>query len=132
MAATAIREAGALSVVVSLGADGLLADTPAGRWYARPSAVVAGNATGAGDAVVAALAHGLVFGRPWPDRLRHAVALGAATVASPVAGEFISADYAAGLETTTVRELLPAPGPAPHQPQQHQPPQSTRQEREAR
>jgi tagatose 6-phosphate kinase len=126
MAAAANREAGGQSVVVSLGAGGLLADTPAGRWHASPSAVVTGNATGAGDAVVAALAHGLVSGRPWPDRLRHAVALGAATVASPVAGEFVWADYAAGLETATVRELPPASWPAPHQPE------STRQEQEAR
>jgi 1-phosphofructokinase family hexose kinase len=132
MAAAAIREAGGRSVVVSLGADGLLADTPAGRWHARPSAVVTGNATGAGDAVVAALAHGLVFGRPWPDRLRHAVALGAATVASPVAGEFVPADYAAGLETATVRELPLAAWRAPHQTQQHHQPQSTCQDQEAR
>ena len=125
MAAAAIREAGGQSVVVSLGADGLLADTPAGRWHARPPVVVAGNATGAGDAVVAALAHGLVSRHPWPDRLRHAVALGAATVASPVAGEFIAADYAAGMETATVRELPSASWPAPQQPG------STRQEQEA-
>ena len=56
-----------------------------------------GNATGAGDAVTAALAHGLVLGRPWEDRLRHAAALGAASVAAPVAGEFSQADYAAAL-----------------------------------
>jgi tagatose 6-phosphate kinase len=131
MAAAAIREAGVHSVVVSLGADGLLADTPAGRWHARPPAVVAGNATGAGDAVVAALAHSLVSRRSWPDRLRHAVALGAATVASPVAGEFVPADYAAGLETATVRELPPAPPPASCRTQPHQP-QPAGQEQEAR
>ncbi len=131
MAAAAIREAGIQSVVVSLGADGLLADTPAGRWHARPAAVVAGNPTGAGDAVVAALAHGQVSGHPWPGRLRHAVALGAAAVASPVAGEFVAADYSAALETATVRELIPAPSPASDQPEPHQPP-SAAQEQEAR
>jgi len=117
MAAAAVREAGAQSVVVSLGPEGLLAVTGDGCWHARPQAVVTGNATGAGDAVVAALAHGLVFGRPWPGRLRHAVALGAATVASPVAGEFVSADYAAGMETAAVLEIPAAPGSTPHQPQ---------------
>ena len=115
MAAAAIREAGAQSVVVSLGPDGLLAVTGDGCWHARPTAVVTGNATGAGDAVVAALAHGLVSGRMWPGRLRHAVVLGAATVASPVAGEFVAADYAAGLETATVRQLSPAAWPVPRQ-----------------
>jgi 1-phosphofructokinase family hexose kinase len=131
MAAAAVRESGVESVVVSLGADGLLADTPAGRWHARPAAVVAGNPTGAGDAVVAALAHGLVTGRPWPGRLRHAVALGAATVASPVAGEFAAADYSAGLAAATVSELIPAPSSASGQTQPHQPP-SAAQEQEAR
>ena len=117
MAAAAVREAGAQSVVVSLGPDGLLAVTGDGCWHARPTAVVTGNATGAGDAVVAALAHGLVSGRAWPGRLRHAVVLGAATVASPVAGEFVATDYAAGLETATVRELPAASWPAPREPQ---------------
>ena len=126
MAAAAVREAGAQSVVVSLGPDGLLAVTGDGCWHARPTAVVTGNATGAGDAVVAALAHGLVSGRQWPGRLHHAVALGAAAVASPVAGEFVSADYAAGLDTATVRELPATSWPAPHQPR------STGQEQEAR
>ncbi len=104
-AAAGLRAAGAGAVVVSLGADGLLAVTGDGCWHARPGAVVRGNATGAGDAVTAALAHGLVVGRPWEDRLRHAVAFGAASVAAPVAGEFGHADYAAGLGAVTVRQV---------------------------
>ena len=97
--------------MVSLGPDGLLAVTEEGCWQARPSAVVAGNATGAGDAVTAALAHGLLLGRPWPERLAHAAALGAAAVAAPVAGEFSHADYADGLASVTVSRL-PPPGDA--------------------
>jgi tagatose 6-phosphate kinase len=104
-AATALRSAGAQAVVASLGPDGLLATTSAGDWQARPSAVVAGNATGAGDAVAAALAHGLVLGRPWGERLRHAAALGAATAAAPVAGEFSHADYANALSAVAVGEV---------------------------
>ena len=69
----------------------LLAETVAG-WRGLVS-VVSGNATGAGDAVVAGLADGLVRGLEWPDLLRHAVALGAATVAAPVAGEFALDEY---------------------------------------
>ncbi|MFC7590146.1 PfkB family carbohydrate kinase [Nonomuraea antimicrobica] len=56
---------------------------------------VAGNPTGAGDALVAGLALGLVESAPWPDRLRRAAALGAAAVATPVAGEFDPDLYAA-------------------------------------
>jgi tagatose 6-phosphate kinase len=104
-AAAELRTAGAGSVVVSLGQDGLLAVTEDGCWQARPPAVAAGNATGAGDAVTAALAHGLLLGLPWPERLARAAALGAATVGAPVAGEFSHADYADALRLVTVTEI---------------------------
>ncbi|MFJ5712110.1 1-phosphofructokinase family hexose kinase [Streptomyces sp. NPDC093105] len=82
------RRRGAHAVVTSLGPDGLLAATPDGLWHAAPPAPVHGNPTGAGDSVVAALLAGLVDATPWPDRLTHATALSAATVAAPVAGEY--------------------------------------------
>ena len=49
-------------------------------------------------------AYGLVTGRSWEDQLRHAVALGAASVASPVAGEFSQTCYAGGLAAVAVRQ----------------------------
>jgi tagatose 6-phosphate kinase len=94
IAARELRATGPQAVVVTLGADGLWAATDDGCWQAVPSAEVRGNPTGAGDAVAAGLVHGLVLGRPWEERLRHAVALGTASVAAPVAGEFSHADYA--------------------------------------
>ncbi|KFG74601.1 1-phosphofructokinase family hexose kinase [Streptomyces mutabilis] len=87
-ASQAARRRGARSVVASLGAAGLLAETPEGRWRAAPPAHVHGNPTGAGDSAVAGLLSGLVEHLPWPDRLARAVALSAATVLAPVAGEF--------------------------------------------
>jgi len=89
-AARALRRAGGsgTAVVASLGPDGLLALTPQGDWRARlPVPVTGGNPTGAGDAAVAALAVGIARGDPWPERLRSAVALSAAAVRAPVAGE---------------------------------------------
>ncbi|RSS80032.1 1-phosphofructokinase, partial [Streptomyces sp. WAC02707] len=79
--------------VSSLGPEGLLAATPEGLWRAAPPAPVKGNPTGAGDSAVAGLLSGLVDGVPWPDRLVRAVALSAATVLSPVAGEFDAGAY---------------------------------------
>jgi len=102
VAARELRAAGPHAVVVTLGADGLWAATDDGAWQAAPPTDVRGNPTGAGDAVAAGLAHGLVLGRPWEERLRHAVALGAASVAAPIAGEFSQADYAEMLEAVTV------------------------------
>ena len=84
---------GSTAVVVSLGATGLLAVAPEGTWHARPPGHVAGNPTGAGDAVVAGLADSLVRGQDWPASLRHAAALGSATAGAPVAGDFAAADY---------------------------------------
>jgi len=103
-AAAELRAGGAGAVVVSLGREGLLAVTGEGTWHAAPPAQVAGNPTGAGDAVVAGLAHGLVLGRPWAERLRHAAALGTACVAAPAAGQFAEADYRRALAGTQVTE----------------------------
>jgi tagatose 6-phosphate kinase len=75
------------AVIASFGPEGMVAGTDEGWWRATPPASVRGNATGAGDAAVAALARGLAEGGPWPDRLRDAVALSAAAVAAPMAGD---------------------------------------------
>ncbi|TXS16317.1 1-phosphofructokinase family hexose kinase [Streptomyces sp. adm13(2018)] len=103
----ATREArgrGARAVVSSLGPEGLLAATPEGLWRAAPPVSVKGNPTGAGDSAVAGLLSGLVDGTPWPDRLTRAVALSAATVLSPVAGEFDRPAYEELLTRVKVTE----------------------------
>ncbi|MEU6000149.1 1-phosphofructokinase family hexose kinase [Streptomyces sp. NPDC047197] len=92
-AARDARRRGAHAVVASLGAAGLRAVTPEGTWQATPPTRVHGNPTGAGDSAVAGLLSALVEELPWPQRLARAVALSAATVAAPVAGEFVPATY---------------------------------------
>ncbi|MFI1731354.1 1-phosphofructokinase family hexose kinase [Streptomyces acidicola] len=92
-AARDARRRGAHTVVASLGPDGLLARTAEGHWRATPPRRVSGNPTGAGDSAVAGLLSGLVERLPWPERLARAVALSAATVLAPVAGEFDRAAY---------------------------------------
>ena len=104
-AAQRLRAAGAHSVVVSSGPDGMLAVTPEGTWRATPAERVAGNPTGAGDAAVAALAAGLVDGRPWPERLADAIAVSAAAVGAPVAGEFDVHLYRRNRDRVAVRRV---------------------------
>ncbi|MEW1644172.1 1-phosphofructokinase family hexose kinase [Streptomyces sp. NPDC091219] len=106
--AATLTAAGARAVVVSLGPEGLLAHTPEGVWRARPPAPVAGNPTGAGDAAVAALALGLIAGQAWPERLVAAVALSAAAVAAPLAGDFDPAVRRTLLDTVTVNSVPPS------------------------
>lgn len=101
------RRRGARAVAASLGAQGMLALTEEGGWRALPPARLAGNPTGAGDSAVAGLLSGLAEGLPWPERLSRAVALSAATVAAPTAGEYDRDVYA---------ELLPQVKVTPAEP----------------
>ncbi|MEE1800493.1 1-phosphofructokinase family hexose kinase [Streptomyces sp. NPDC101062] len=104
------RRRGAHAVVASLGPDGLLALTPDGGWRAAPPDTVRGNPTGAGDSAVAGLLSGLVERLPWPARLSRAVALSAATVLAPAAGEFDARVYEELLPRVRVTETG-RPGP---------------------
>ncbi|MBA0053902.1 1-phosphofructokinase family hexose kinase [Streptomyces sp. AJS327] len=108
-AARTARRRGAGAVAASLGPDGMLLLTPDGGWRAAPPERLAGNPTGAGDSAVAGLLSGLADGLPWPLRLARAVALSAATVRAPAAGEFDETRYRELLERTVPEEL---PGPA--------------------
>lgn len=98
------RRRGAHAVVTSLGPDGLLAATPEGTWRAAPPRALTGNPTGAGDSAVAGLLSALVEGLDWPERLARAVALSAATVAAPVAGEFDPGVYDEVRRAVSVRD----------------------------
>ncbi|MET8761889.1 hexose kinase [Lentzea sp. NPDC004782] len=82
---------GAAAALVSDGPDGMTAHTSGGVWTAAPPEVLTGNPTGAGDAAVAALV--ATWHLPWPERLAEAVALSAAAVRAPLAGDFDRAFY---------------------------------------
>ena len=90
-AARTLARTSEATVVASLGARGVVAATATGVWEARPAAALAGNPTGAGDALVAGLARGLLRDPGacrHPEHLLHdAVALSAAAVLSPEAGD---------------------------------------------
>ena len=105
--ARALARSSGATVVASLGEDGIVAANPAGVWEARPASVLVGNPTGAGDALVAGLARGLLrdpLAAGSPGRMLHdAVALSAAAVLSPEAGDVDPAHHAAQLPGVVVR-----------------------------
>ena len=106
MAAAQLAQRHGTTVVASLGADGLIAAETTGRlWQARPAARLQGNPTGAGDAVVAALALGLLDRHPIADTLVTAVALSAAAVLQPHAGEIDPADGTRQQDGIVVNEI---------------------------
>ncbi|WP_367140266.1 MULTISPECIES: 1-phosphofructokinase family hexose kinase [Streptomyces] len=92
-AALDARRRGAHAIAATLGPEGVLAVTPDGTWRAAPPRRLTGNPTGAGDSAAAGLLSAWLDGLPWPDRLTRAVALAAATVKAPTAGEFDAETY---------------------------------------
>ena len=104
--ARALQRRGARHVVVSLGSEGMLHVPPEGEVHrARPGRALRGNATGAGDAAVAAVARGLWLDRTWPDILADAVAWSAAAVLQPVAGSVSPEDVAELARSVTVERV---------------------------
>lgn len=108
---TSLLAAGAGAVVASLGADGLILGTEHRTLQASLGRTLVGNPTGAGDALVGALAAGLNDQQPTDLAVGLAVALpsavawSAAAVLAPVAGE-IDADTADLLTThVTTKEF---------------------------
>ena len=85
--ARALLGRGAELVLVSLGADGMLAVTATDLLHARLDEPLTGNPTGAGDAAVAACAVRYADGERDPELiLRRATAWSAAAVLMPLAG----------------------------------------------
>jgi tagatose 6-phosphate kinase len=91
----ALREIGARDVLVSCGPAGLVLMPGEGSgWRARLPVPLSGNPTGAGDALVAALAAGLADGSSWQQMVHDAVTWSAAAVLQPIAGEIDPDDVA--------------------------------------
>ncbi len=86
--ARSLIDRGAELVLLSLGADGMLAVTASALVHARLDEPLAGNPTGAGDAGVAACAVLYAAGVRDPEQiLRRATAWSAAAVLMPLAGD---------------------------------------------
>ncbi|WP_433659999.1 1-phosphofructokinase [Nocardia sp. CA-128927] len=88
-AAYPLIESGVRAVIATRGADGMVAVTADGAWFATLPEPLAGNPTGAGDSATAAVIAALTADEvpDWPAILTDAVATSAAAVVIPVAGE---------------------------------------------
>lgn len=80
------------ALIITCGADGILALTPEASYLATAPPQRAVNAAGAGDGVSAALVWRLSQGDNWPEALRWAAATGAAIVLTEVTAECRLAD----------------------------------------
>jgi len=93
------------TVLVSLGADGMLMITRNHVVHARPPKVTAKSTVGAGDCAVAGFVHGLAVGESSIDALRRAVATGTAATLNAGTGLCRCADVEAILPQVTVEEV---------------------------
>ncbi len=79
-----LHDAGIREVLLTLGADGALLSTADGEvWSARPPAVTVRSTVGAGDSSLAGYLLAALAGAPADERLRSAVAYGAASASLP-------------------------------------------------
>lgn len=104
-AAQAVNRRYSCGVVASLGAEGLLAVDGDKAWRANSPETVHGNPIGAGDACVAALARNLAAGTGPERSLADAVALSAAAVRAPRAGDVDLEYYRTHRDEIAVRAL---------------------------
>jgi 1-phosphofructokinase len=124
-----LHSLGVGTVLLTLGADGALLSTAEGLWSARPPRVAVRSTVGAGDSSLAGYLLAELAGASPADRLRSAVAYGAASAALPgsavptpaqVDGAAVRvtagpprADTAAGGSAASVTAPVPAAGRDP-------------------
>ena len=92
-------------VVVSLGADGVLAADGDACWKARPPQWDIVSAVGSGDCLLAGITYALALGQPFAEALRTGVAAGTANAFRLGAGVFTLEDYTRVRESVTVDAL---------------------------
>jgi 6-phosphofructokinase 2 len=93
------------TVLVSMGADGIVMITKSQVVHARPPKVTAKSTVGAGDCAVAGFVHGLAVGESNTDALRRAVATGTAATLNAGTGLCRCADIDAILFQVAIVEV---------------------------
>jgi 1-phosphofructokinase len=82
-AVATLHDRGVAEVLLTLGADGAVLSAPDGVWSARPPRIAVRSTVGAGDCSLAGYLLADLAGQPPAERLRAAVAYGAASASLP-------------------------------------------------
>jgi len=98
-----LLERGLAAGAITLGAEGALLATKAGRWHARGPQVRVVSSVGSGDSFLGGLVSGLNADKDWSDSLRDAVAAGTANTLSAGGGQFDVQEFKAIREQTRVQ-----------------------------
>lgn len=100
-----LMDRGAKSVLLSLGRDGAIITNGTKNYYCKSINVAVNSTVGAGDAMVAAVAHMMEKGADLPDVLRAGVAAGTAAVTTFGTISFTKEKYEEILSNLTVSEF---------------------------
>ncbi len=93
------------NLLITCGQDGLYALIGHAVYHVQAASQAVVNAAGAGDAVSGTLAYRLMIGDSWPEALRQASAVSAATVLTEATAECNPDDIACILPTVKVKQL---------------------------
>jgi 1-phosphofructokinase family hexose kinase len=104
-AALALHKQGIALVIVSLGADGVLAVSAEGEMHIRPPDIAPVSTVGSGDSLLAGVATGLLQGDTLEKALQLGVACGAAD-ALTIGGGLIDTDAMVAIQQQTVVSYL--------------------------
>lgn len=109
-AVRSLHDRGVAEVLLTLGGDGaVLATADGGTWYARPPEITVRSTVGAGDCSLAGYLLAALAGAPPAERLRSAVAYGAASASLP--GSAVPTP--AQVDGAAVRVIAGLPGSTP-------------------
>ena len=100
-----LLERGIEMVVLTLGGEGAIMVTAAGRWWVKPPSVRVLSTVGSGDSFTAALVTSLTKGASPAESLRRAVAAGTANALHPGGGILSITDYEQLLAQTSVNAI---------------------------
>ncbi|MBB3085219.1 1-phosphofructokinase family hexose kinase [Geodermatophilus sabuli] len=111
-AVATLHERGVAEVLLTLGGDGALLSGPEGVWSATPPPTTVRSTVGAGDCSLAGHLLADLAGAPAAERLRSAVAYGAASASLPGSAVPTPAQVdPAAVAVTAVRGPVPPPAP---------------------
>ncbi len=100
-----LLDSGTELVLTSLGAQGAIAVSAEEQWWVKPPEIELVSRVGSGDAMVAGLASATVEEKPCEERLRWAVAAGAANASSFGIGRCTRAQIEELVEQTTLTQI---------------------------
>ncbi len=93
-------------LVLSLGADGVIAASRQAVWHVRPPQVAIKSAVGSGDSLLAGITYGLTHDFVFEEAIKYGVAAGTANALTVGAGVFTVEDFERVSKEVTIERMI--------------------------